>query len=474
MNDERLEMIRVLLIDRSWPMVGKVAKKFADSVRGSDIQVFFLTDKEPSGVNGNIETINIYDVPQHRSLEELQTAYPFSLHKTLVTERAYYDYSSFRRSQCYSRLSEKQIAERITPFANAFDYAIREKTDLVLEWFPDCFIPSLSGKIAEYYGKPFRMFLQHYWWSDGAFYVDRMDTTSTVVDRNYRLYYDNPDLCNREKLDNIFKAKKTLYGFSSGEMYTLLMRVRQVLIRMKSYEPLSVRNWIVRKISKEWSAALIRTLIPRHLEPLDEPFVIYPLHIQPEASLLGTYPELADQFGLIKNISMNLPYGVKLYVKEHPYSDLGLGLDYDFYRRLDALPNVRIFYGKARLDKLIEHPRFLAVAALSGTVCFDAAIKRKPVFLFGRAIFGAADCFIKPSNFEDLCAQIMSIQRGEFRFNERALYAMMNALDASIIRGNDVDFLEHTNASSLFMSFTDIMRRYAESRAWEQAGQEGS
>lgn len=460
-------MTRVLLIDRSWPMVGKVVQNFADSVRGSDIQIVFLSDKEPSGIIGNIETINIFDVPQQRTLEEMQAAYPFSLHKTLVTERSYYDYSSFRRSQCYSRLSEEQIAERVTPFANAFDYAVRVKADIVLEWFPDCFIPSLVGQIARYYGKPFRMFLQHYWWSDGAFFVDRLDSTSTLVNTNYWYYYDKPELCDHAKLDSIFKAKKTLYAFSSSEMYTLSMRIHQVLIRQKSYEPLSLRNWIVRKISKVWSATLIRAIIPRYLEPRDEPFVVYPLHIQPEASLLGTYPELADQFGLIKNISMNLPYGVKLYVKEHPYADLGLGLDYGFYRRLTALPNVRIFYGKARLDKLIEHPHFLAVAALSGTVCLDAAIKRKPVFIFGRSIFAAADCFLKPPNFEDFYAQIMSIQRGEFRFNERALYAMLKALDASVVRG-DVDFLEHTNANSLFMSFTNIMHSYVESRAWEK------
>lgn len=459
-------MIRVLLTDRSWPLVAQLARKLADSVRGNEIQILFLSDKMPSEINGNLETINIFDVPQRRSLEEMQAIYPFSLHKTLVTERAYYDYSSFRRSQCYSRLSEEQIAERVTPFANAFDYVIREKADFVLEWFPDCFIPSLVGKIAGYYGKPFRMFLPHYWWSDGAFFVDRLDTTSTLIDRNYQHYYDNPGLCDHDRLDNIFKAKKTLYAFSSSEMYTLSMRIRQVLIRQKSYEPLSLRNWIVRKISKAWSATLIRALIPRCLDPRDEPFVVYPLHIQPEASLLGTYPELADQFCLIKNISMNLPHGVKLYVKEHPYADLGLGLNYDFYRRLTALPNVRIYYGQARLDKLIEHPRFLAVAALSGTVCLDAAIKRKPVFVFGRAIFAAANCFIKPANFDDFYSQIMLIRRGEFRFNERALYAMLKALDETIVRG-DVDFLEHTNANSLFMSFAGIMRRYVESRAWE-------
>lgn len=464
-------MIRVLFIDRSWPLVAELVQNFAELVRGSDIHVLFLSDKQPSGISRNLETINIRDVPQRRSLEEMQAGFSFSLHKTLVPERAFYDYSSFRRSQCYSRLNDDEIAERVTPFANAIDVVIREKADLVMEWFPDCFIPSLAGKIAAHYGKPFRMILQHYWWSDGAFFIDRTDLTSADVDRKYRDSYDNPDQCDREKLDNLFKAKKTLYAFSSSEMYTLPMRVRLVMNRRKSYEPPSLRNWVVRRISKVCSAALIRALIPRYTEPRDEPFVLYPLHTSPEAALLGSYPELADQFGLIKNISMNLPYGVKLYVKEHPLADLGLGLDYDFYRRLNTLPNVRIIRGDTRLDKLLAHPRFIAVAVLTGTVGLDAAVKRKPVFMFGRALYAAADCFIKPTDFEDFHAQVMAIMRGEFRFNERALYAMLNALDASIVRA-DVDFLASPGTHALLMCFPPIWRRYVESRVWERRAQD--
>src|ERR1700687_3402756 len=132
-------MIHVLLIDRAWPVVAEVVRNFARSVQGRDIHVLFVSDKEPSGIDGNLETINVADVPQHRSLEEMQADFPFSLHKTLVPERAFYNYSSFRRSECYSRLSEKQIAERVAPYANAFDFVIREKADLILDWPPDAF-----------------------------------------------------------------------------------------------------------------------------------------------------------------------------------------------------------------------------------------------------------------------------------------------------------------------------------------------
>lgn len=462
-------MIRVLCIDRSYPVVTQFVRSFADSVRESDIHVLFLSDKELSGIDGNLETINIFDIPQQRSLEDLQAIYSFSIHKTLVTERSFYDYSSFRRSQCYSRLSEEQISERVTPFANAFDFAMREKNvDLVMEWFPDVFIPSLAGKIAGHYNKPFKMLFPSYWWSDGAIFVDRMDLTSTEVDNKYRYYYEHPELCDHDKLDKIFKEKKTLFVFSSSQMYTLSLRARQALNRWKSYEPPSLRNWVVRKFSRLWSKNLIRAFIPWCHEAQDESFVIYPIHVSPEASLLGTYPELADQFWLVKNISMNLPYGVKLYVKEHPNQDVGLGLDYGFYRRVASLPNVRMIASNARLDKLIDQPRCLAVTTLSGTVGLDAAIKRKPVFIFGRAIFAAADCFLKPSNFDEFYTQLLTIIRDEFQFDEDALYAMLNALDTSVVHA-DIDFQACKNSTALMMSFQSIWRHYVESRVWEKS-----
>lgn len=455
-------MIRVLLTDRPWPMMVTVARIFANSVKESNVHVLFLSVKELSRIDGNFEIINIFDIPQQRTLNEMQSEYSFSLHRAIVPERSFYDYSSFRRSQCYSKVGDEHIDKWVGLYANAFDYLFREKVDLVLENSPDCFIPTLCGQIAGYYGKPFRMIYLLYWWSDGALFFDRMDWTSTDIDKKYRHYYDNPTLLNHDRLDKIYASKKTYFQIPNN---SLSMRLRQIVNKNNSYEPLSLWNWIVRRISRVWSSLLIRSFVPRYHEPLDEPFVLYPLHVSPEASLLGTAPELADQFGFIKNISMNLPYGVKLYVKEHPHSTFGDGLDYDFYRRISNLPNVRIFHAKTSLDGLLEHPSFLAVIGISGTVCLDAALKRKPVFVFGRPSFAVADCFLKPENFEDFCRQLMSIQRGEFSFNEQALYAILQALDASIVRA-DVDLSTCTNQLELATSFTKIMRNFVESRTW--------
>ena len=105
----------VLFYDHNWSQIARIVRMFADLVRDLDVHVILLSDKQASHINGNLEVINILDVPQEKTLAELQASFGYSLHKTLVPERAFYDYSSFRRSQCYSRLSEEQISRKNHP-----------------------------------------------------------------------------------------------------------------------------------------------------------------------------------------------------------------------------------------------------------------------------------------------------------------------------------------------------------------------
>lgn len=453
----------VLFYDHNWSHIARLVRVFANLVRDSGIHVILVTDKQPSQIDGNLELINIYDVPQQKTLIELQEKYNYSLHRALIIERAFYDYSSFRRSQCYSRLSEEQITKLITPYVNALDYVIRERADLIIEWLPDNFLSSMTQMIATDYKKPFAAFFPHYWWKDGALMVNRMNMTSTVIDSNYKLFYETPSLLDMENLRNVYTKKQISGVFKQSKMYRLKDRLQLIINRQKSYQPVSLRNWIVRRVSTALHAIQIRTFIP-FLEwaPQDEPFVIYPLHVSPEASILGTVPELADQFGLIKNISMNLPYGVKLYVKQHPGEHLGLGLDYDFYRRLSTLPNVRIFEKKANLNAMLDHPQFLAMVILAGTAAIDAALKKKPVFVFGRSYYSIADCFIKPSSFHDFFIQLTLIMQGKFQFNGRALNAIIGALDKSIVRA-DIDLTSHDNSTDMASQLPFIWRSYVES-----------
>lgn len=454
-------MLRVLLIDRSNPVFVQSARALAEAARDLPVQIIFVSDKEPSSVEGNLEIVNIHDVAQNKDIRTLEAAYGLSVHRALVPERAFFDYSSFRRCQRYSNLGIEDIERLVTPYLNAFDYLIRERADLVIEGLADNFMTSLAGRIAQHYKKPFFMNMAYYWWPDGLLLVDRLDQTSSEIDRRYAEYRANPALIDRAKVDSVFSEKRVR---PAAVGYNLKMRLQQLFARRTSYEPFSLANWICRRLSAVVSRLAIRHWLRAEERPRDEEFVLFPLHVLPEATLLGSAPEIADQFALLKNMSMHLPFGVRLYVKEHPAQQLGFGLDYGFYRRLTSLPNVRYFKASANLHEMLTHRGCLGVAVINGTVGLEAAMTyQKPVFVFGPALYGVGDCFIKPKNFEEFFDEIQRIRRGEFEFDEQAMYAILQAFDEAVTRA-DVDFARSRNWTEFAICGVPILRKFISDR----------
>ena len=72
---EKTVVKNVLFYDHNWSQVARLVRMFADLVRESGVHVILVSDKQPSQINGNLEILNIYDVPQKKTLKELQEQY---------------------------------------------------------------------------------------------------------------------------------------------------------------------------------------------------------------------------------------------------------------------------------------------------------------------------------------------------------------------------------------------------------------
>lgn len=227
------------------------------------------------------------------------------------------------------------------------------------------------------------------------------------------------------------------------------------LIRHKniSYEPISFYNLIARKFKVFRDVFLTSILISKvKFADLPDRFVLFPLHVMPEATLLGSNPELADQLSLIRRISLSLPWGVTLVCKAHPGDILGRDLNFEFLRSLSNLPNVRIFHQNVRIEDLICDKRFLCLATINGTAAIDTALFEKPVLIFGDCIFSCADCFYKPDNQQDIWNYIQNILNDKFVFNRKALFAILTALNSTRIIG-DFDLSIRENWLSRYKKF---------------------
>lgn len=113
---------------------------------------------------------------------------------------------------------------------------------------------------------------------------------------------------------------------------------------------------------------------------LGQPFVYFPLHLQPEmtTSILGGV--YRDQLMAIEATAAMLPEGYLIYVKENPKQD-GRYRRPLFYHRLRRIPQVRMMPSHANTHDLTGGSDY--VATISGTVAWEAILMGKPALVFG-------------------------------------------------------------------------------------------
>ena len=113
---------------------------------------------------------------------------------------------------------------------------------------------------------------------------------------------------------------------------------------------------------------------------LGQPFVYFPLHLQPEmtTSILGGV--YRDQLMAIEAIAAMLPEGCLIYVKENPKQD-GRYRRPLFYHRLRRISQVRMMPSHANTHDLTSASAY--VATISGTVAWEALLMGKPALVFG-------------------------------------------------------------------------------------------
>lgn len=114
-----------------------------------------------------------------------------------------------------------------------------------------------------------------------------------------------------------------------------------------------------------------------------ERFLLYPLHFHPESSTSVNARIYLDEYNVIRNIAFSLPAGTMLYVKDHISAFAHPKLE--FYRRVAALPNVRLLKPEEPTKQLIRES--LGVITLTSTMGYEALLLNRRVFLFGSVFY---------------------------------------------------------------------------------------
>lgn len=177
---------------------------------------------------------------------------------------------------------------------------------------------------------------------------------------------------------------------------------------------------------------------------LNENFVYFPLHLEPEIATLLLAPFYKDQLWLIKQIARSLPLNFKLYIKEHPamagYRTRG------FYRELKKIPNVKLIRPTVEGLYLIKHSKL--IATISGTAGWEAIQLEKPVIVFGNVFYEKLSMVKKCIAIEQL-PYLVKEQLENFKHDETALINFLAAIYQESIDVNLVQIWKVEGASQI-------------------------
>lgn len=106
---------------------------------------------------------------------------------------------------------------------------------------------------------------------------------------------------------------------------------------------------------------------------------VFPLHTEPEVSLLLYGRPLVNQIELLRAVALSLPADILLIAKEHPWM-VGKR-HFSAYRKMLRVPRLRLAPPEMSVRELVSSAALVAVH--TGSTWLEAAVLRKPVIALG-------------------------------------------------------------------------------------------
>jgi len=132
----------------------------------------------------------------------------------------------------------------------------------------------------------------------------------------------------------------------------------------------------------------------------NQPYAYFPLHMEPERSILKKSQFYVDQISIIKNIAQSLPVEMVLIVKEHPSMQFVGWRDLKFYKEILELPKVILLHPSVSSSTIIQNASF--IATIAGTTALEAAFYKKPSIVFSDIDCSLLSSIYKINNLEEL------------------------------------------------------------------------
>ncbi len=167
------------------------------------------------------------------------------------------------------------------------------------------------------------------------------------------------------------------------------------------------------------------------------PLLVYFMHYQPERTSLPDGLFFTQQWLAIRQLSVHLPDGWTLLVREHPTTwlrPLHVSVRPEgLYESIASLPNTQVCSMEVDTFELIDASR--AVATLTGSVGFQALLRNRPVLAFGLAPYKDHPACFSVRSADDLSTALDAVRSDDFGdvFTDEALDGYLSWIERNSV-----------------------------------------
>jgi hypothetical protein len=175
--------------------------------------------------------------------------------------------------------------------------------------------------------------------------------------------------------------------------------------------------WFVERTRRR-NKALLGTYEPLCITPdFEKKYLYFAASYQPEATTSPNAGVYEDFFLVLDILSSIIPDDWVIYYKENPttfnaspWAKGSLRRDKSYFERLNAYSNIQLVSSSTATFTLIDEA--MAVATVSGTVAWEAALRGKPALAFGNAWYMGCKSILHISSREDAKIALEKILAG--------------------------------------------------------------
>ena len=174
-------------------------------------------------------------------------------------------------------------------------------------------------------------------------------------------------------------VKKNIYSES------LWVKIQKKFKRDKINLIGSVLKIIIRALKNVWltlESSVFKIMLYSKFNP-DQPYLFFGLHLGLESTVVLRSQPYTNQISLIEMLSRVLPYGYKLYVREHPHWPKRFS--YSYLKKANAFPNVKLLSPKHSIHEILTHAKGILV--YNSNTGIESLFYDKPVLSFSDNLY---------------------------------------------------------------------------------------